>query len=145
MYEYERTYMITSSHFNGAEQYVLWAHAADQDHEETSRIKALENCVRNSHGHNFFITVLVRAPVLDKQGFAVDDEALEVLVREWDRTNLSIHKDFTGSRATTELMCSALAEKIHLKFEIGLPYISVSVQETPDITARYEGKLCAST
>lgn len=141
--QYKRTFMLTSSHFNGEAQYKQFERACDGERNSMQACwEAMLSCLKNSHGHNFFITVTVTAIDANAPGaLVIDDEALERLVREWDRTNISIHPDFQGARATTEAMAGVLVSKVRdylLANDRKITLIRVEVQETPEITAMHE-------
>lgn len=137
---YQRKMLLQSSHFNGAEQYVLLATARDAAAPMQARLDAALSCLRDSHGHNFEVEVDVTVARLDGQRFVVEDEKLSELIARWNNTNLSVHPDFAGGRATTEEMAVALARKVGVELlaHASGPVVRVTVRETPDIAASAE-------
>lgn len=139
---YTRRFRISACHFNDQETYdayerIFMGLALDE------RVPAedVKRCIHDVHGHNFEITISVDNGVYaedeeNPEPWIVDDLILEKLVNQWDKTNLSVHADFQGKRATTENMVRALLSKLsELDYEVQW---RVRVQETPDVYAEGE-------
>jgi len=134
---YARTFEISACHFNGTATYDRYQEALAGG---PSAAKLLRAVLADCHGHNFVIDVTVRGHAVQRTGelhaYLVSDAELEQVVREWDRTNLSVHPDFVSrrARATTEMMAAILAEKLATHFGARLEW-EVRVHETRDIAA----------
>lgn len=68
------------------------------------------------HGHNYKITVIIRASELDEIGIALDFKKLksevDSLLAEYDHTNLSEHEDFKEVNPTSENLAKTIYRKI---------------------------------
>lgn len=136
---YKRRMCLQACHFNGAEQYERLAVSKDDSRPAAERLAALQDCLRDSHGHNFEIEIECSVRHLDAQRFVVEDEKLVALVLKWDNTNLSVHPDFAGGRATTEAMAQVMAERVRREL-LGWAadaVVRVSVWERPEICATF--------
>ena len=113
---YVRTFILQSCHFNGSAEYDLYWKKGEISYFDCLTL------MKGTHGHNFKIEVEVTlahgiASMRPSDGWLIDDVALESVVREWDNTNLSVHKDFSGIRATTENMALLLHAKLNKAFK----------------------------
>lgn len=148
---YHREFTISSCHFNGPEIYRAYRELRNNDDFPNElkivRIQMLaERVLVGSHGHNFKIVVEIDDHFEPINDYVVDDVAIETIVMRWHNTNLSVHPDFKGLRATTETMTYLLSRKImkmlwpaikargDIADFIG-PTISITVHETDQIFA----------
>lgn len=140
--EYRRSFIIQSSHFNDNPIHDLYDAAlrdrAAGEHEQAGT--KLLTVMKESHGHNFKVDIRATSTVLrdsecDRGAgtLVVRDETLESVVREWDNTNISMHPDFKGIRATTELMAEVLVQKLRALYS-GVAF-QVTVWERDEIAA----------
>lgn len=146
---YERTFRLEVSHLNDQAAYDAYAAArtAVQSLGDTKcdvrpiaqqLVAALTNC----HGHNVVVKVIVWLDThtysqLPDPHFVVDDEQLESLVMQLNRTNWTVlYNPWRGEapveRISTELVALDLKKRIR---EIVPPQASVTVKiwETHDI------------
>ena len=142
--EYTRSFVIQSCHFNDNTTYdahdkALEAAAAGQ-HDVA--FDFMQYVLQQTHGHNFDITVTARNTDLLADSdcargvgsWVVEDKLLRDTVAQWDNTNLSVHPDFEGLRATTENMAGVLAAKLaNAAPSVGFEVI---VREHPEVIAR---------
>ena len=149
---YHREFMISSCHFNGADIYRAYRELTEPsiqvDELRLIRLQMLAfQVLVGTHGHNFKIVVEIEDHFEPQNDYLVDDVLIEALVMQWDNTNLSVHKDFKGLRATTENVAHLLSRKIMLLLwpsvkargdidEFVGPTITVTVHETDQIYAR---------
>jgi|SRR5882724_3556195 len=139
MISYEREFILQSCHYNSQETYDRYKQALEEVTGEDIRDKQkafdlLMKVLKDIHGHNFKVKVVgTRELMVDDDCIVVWDEELDKLVNEWDRTNLSVHPDFKGFRATTEVMAVLLKEKLAKKWQ-DVHWVVV-VEETRDIRA----------
>jgi len=140
--EYNRAFTIQSCHFNDERTYDAHdkAMAAAVTGDYFNGFTGLCDVLRDSHGHNFEISISARANELltsecerGGQSWVVDDEVLRDMVAMWDNTNLSVHKDFEGVRATTENMARILRRKLREAFPD--VQFAVRVRENFDVEA----------
>lgn len=131
---YQRQATIQASHFNGAGQYELLNNM--QASTEPVPTSLWMELLSKIHGHNFRITIAVKAEPVEGQRYLVLDEDLLALILQWDNCNLSIHPDFMGGRATTELMAEVLVRKVRALVPKGA--IAVEVWETDQIMAKVQ-------
>lgn len=98
---YERTFHLHSCHFNTQAEY----DSAWEWFSPTSLSRAMDwrSLLTNIHGHNFELLIVFDGDPT-KDGWIVDDEALEKCIAQYDRTNLSMLPRALGARerATTE-------------------------------------------
>lgn len=147
---YHREFTISSCHFNGSAVYKAYRdlRTADQD-EMPAELKMIRmqmliaQVLVGTHGHNFKIAVEIDDHFEPINDFMVDDAMIESVVMQWDNTNLSVHDDFKGLRATTENMAYFLSRKImrmlparHEMDDFIGPTVIVTVHETDQIFAR---------
>lgn len=144
--KYQREFVLQACHFNGAFAYECYraALSAATVGDCKRAYDHLRNCLPSIHGHNFLVKILtIGSPENMNSGpekwgqasFLIDDEELETLVMEWNNTNLSVHKDFENTRATTENMARLLVKKLNKKWPRLL--FEVEVWETETIMASY--------
>ena len=134
MISYEREFTLQSCHFNSKETYDRYERAIKPMVGTESARQDLLAVLKDIHGHNFKVKVIgTRELMADDDCVVVWDEELDKLVSEWDRTNLSVHPDFKGFRATTEVMAVLLKEKLAKKWQ-DVHWVVV-VEETRDIRA----------
>lgn len=152
---YHREFTISACHFNGAEVYRAYREMLkiDQDEAMSLDLKIIRTqllasqALTGTHGHNFKIIVEIEDLFEPVNDYLVDDVLIEGLVMQWDNTNLSVHQDFKGLRATTENMAHMLSRKIMLLLWPAIkargdisdfigPTITITVHETDQIYAR---------
>jgi 6-pyruvoyl-tetrahydropterin synthase len=129
---YKRTFILQACHFNGLGEYELYWNSAELTHAECLVL------LKGTHGHNFKIEIEVtkafdQGAMRTSDGWLIDDIALEAFVREWDNTNLSVHKDFACIRATTENMAIILHRKLKKEFKTCV--FVVRIFERDDVSA----------
>ena len=138
MIRYRRIFWLQASHFNSGEEYDAYhsivAKCPDAPWTD-DHFAGLMAVLRNTHGHNFRVSVEVGGDRVSANGWVVDDDMLADLVNEWNNTNLSVLSCFAGNkiRATTENMASVLRDKVLRRF--GVKYCRVRINETQDIHA----------
>src|SRR5262245_32024750 len=111
---YDRTFRISSSHFNSEETYkFVWDLVEKPPPSSLPRVDVI-CALKDSHGHNFRIVVSLERPLIGNDQWIVDDEQLSNVVMGWNNINLSMHNDFlnTRIRATTENMARLLVTKL---------------------------------
>jgi len=131
---YEREFVLQSCHFNSQQTYEKYNAALLARNEDRKlTIDSLFEVLPDIHGHNFTVLVVGDVDATIKDPVVVWDEDLDKLVNEWNRTNLSVHPDFEGYRATTEVMAMLLKRKLSKRW----PKVAwvVAVRETDDIRA----------
>jgi 6-pyruvoyl-tetrahydropterin synthase len=148
---YHREFTISSCHFNGSEVYRAYRELRDPvtlDDGASPIVKIIRlqmiasQVMAGTHGHNFKIGVEIDDHFEPINDYLVDDVLIESIVMRWHNTNLSVHPDFKGLRATTENMAYLLSRKIMQLLRnrapsdefIG-PTITVRVYETDQIYA----------
>lgn len=141
--EYNRAFIIQSCHFNDNRTYDMYDQAmrAAKSQQYDVAFDCMKRVLPDIHGHNFDVHIGARSLELgdsdcDRGGgsWVVADELLRTTVAEWDSTNLSVHPDFHGVRATTENMAAILARK--LSAMCADVEFTVTVRERWDIEAR---------
>lgn len=114
---YHREFIISACHFNGAEIYDAYrklceTHSGTQEFAAARVLMLASKVLEGIHGHNFKITVEIENFFVPKMDYVVDDVVIANVVNQWDNTNLSVHPDFRGIRATTENMAHLLMKKV---------------------------------
>lgn len=132
MKTYTRTFELSSCHFNCAETYELYGWLQNA---VTIEFHDVHKLILDCHGHNFKIEIYIAWD--DGRDWAIADEKLTELVMHFNRKNLSVMDEFAGMRATTENFAVVLHQII--KAYIGQSQLCVSVYETPEIVASYDG------
>lgn len=88
---------------------------------------------KRPHGHNYKVTVQLRADELDADGFVMDFGVISQLVRQYDHRDLN---DFIKN-PTAEILARTIFDQIveHTSGPVSL--LSVAVYETDDCMAVY--------
>ncbi len=97
----------------------------------------------HSHGHNYFVEVLVGGPVDTETGMVLnlsvlDRVAQEQVVDRFDHTNLNLDPLFRNRVPTTENLCRAVFELLDGKVEPA-KLVRVRVEETENNFFEYRG------
>jgi 6-pyruvoyl-tetrahydropterin synthase len=134
--QYKRTFRFSACHFNDRKAYEgYWRFLSKDWRRTTPYLKEVAYAFRETHGHNFVVTITAQGKPDPKEGWLVEDTAIEKMIAIWTNKNLSVLADFvqTRERATTENM----ALKLRNKLDAAFPAVSfvVEVQETPDVSA----------
>jgi 6-pyruvoyl-tetrahydropterin synthase len=136
---YERTYELTSCHFNGESVYKDYyeAQEAAKAGDFTKAYALLLAVLPASHGHNFKVKITATGLIDIKTGYVIDDYELEKMIRKYDNVNLSTLEEFGGAgvRATTENLAVTFWHMIKECFP--KCRVQVDVWETEQICARY--------
>ncbi|MCP3966817.1 MAG: 6-carboxytetrahydropterin synthase QueD [Lentisphaerae bacterium] len=96
----------------------------------------------NLHGHNWTVQVFVRAEKLDEIGIACDfkklKRELDVIIEEFDHTNISEHPAFMESNTTSEIISKTIFEKLSEKLnDNNLVVHKVRIGESPGSGSTY--------
>lgn len=99
------------------------------------------NC-RNLHGHNYKVTVSVKAEKLDKIGISLDFKLLKAQLDEilssYDHCNLSELPEFAEENPTSEVFAMHIFRRISEKFNsTGVTVSSVKVGESENSAVTY--------
>lgn len=137
MLQYNRSFVLQASHFNGPETYELAEKLLDTGMPATITPHDVLRLLRDCHGHNFKISVELKGHPQDNQVWLLQDEEIEAIVNRYNRTNLSVHEDFIhrGKRVTTEMVAFELCARIRAAGEN--ISVMVTVHETDEISASY--------
>lgn len=93
------------------------------------------------HGHNWFITVYMRAEKLDRNGMVFDFAKIKKIIHDkMDHMNLNDVVDFNP---TAENMACYLCARLNVEhtvddIERGLRCYRIDIEETPNNVATYE-------
>lgn len=144
---YHREFILSSCRFNGQDVYEKW-NLIREPHSAPERLNLLllvGGVLSNIHGHNFRIVVEIDDYFVPSRSYLIDDVVIEKMVMKWNNTNLSVHPDFRGLRATTENMTHILSRKVarllmnaegfELNTDMIGPTVIVTVHETDQIYA----------
>lgn len=140
---YYRSVTIHAAHFNEP-NYPRWYAIRDQIAKEGQvtgeNAQQVQAMLADCHGHNFDCSVTLEAEQTKDEysNYIISDEAIVETIMEWHGTNLSIHPDFAGVRATTETMAEVLCAKIQKRLLVDAK-ITARIHETPELYAEHTG------
>lgn len=145
---YVRTYAFSAAHFNSRRSYetawsIVAAHEMKDEGKPFPDLTSICRMMRDVHGHNFKCEVAIDGNHLEnKEGWIVDDVALEKAIMEYAGINVSMHPDFMTikARATTEVLAQAIFDRVMALLEgTSATCVHVKLWETDDIYAVAHG------